>query len=540
MPHCNGATSLRSKNTYRDLADLLIDAGRLAEAQQVLAMLKEEEYSDFIRLRSAARPAPNTRATYTVEEQTWHNRYGELNGELAAVGEALAALQKKQRELASEGQSLDAADLERLEELAARQREIRGEFDGQLSALRAYFAKIGGEPAVEFGRKDLDSLQALQGVLRRIERASAERVVLLTYLITERKLRILLTSSNTLLHRDVDAAPEELNRLVFALRQSVQDVTSDPKPLAHELYSLLVTPVQADLDVINADILLTSLDGALRYLPMSVLHDGQVYLAERYALGVFTPAARLNLERLPDSSWTAAGMGVTQPGDGFLSLPSVGMELDRIVREKAEVSDAAGSEEETDSGILDGRIWLDGAFTAQSLVEASVAGFKVIHIASHFVFKPGNERDSFLLLGDGNRLTLDEFVADAYQFEHLDLLTLSACDTALGGDTASGKEIEGFGALAQNKGASAVLATLWPVADDSTAEIMAGFYEFRQVRGMSKVQALRAVKRAFINGDDAITADLAHARGNSTGDSRDEELAHPYYWAPFILMGNWQ
>ncbi len=527
------------ERVYRDLAGDLIDAGRLPEAQQVLAMLKEEEYSDFTRLRSSSHQAQHTRATYTIEEQRWSDRYGELNGELALVGEELAELQQRRRSLVKNGMSLSDVEKARLDLLESRQREVRRNFDRQLAELREYFADLGGERSIEFGRKDLSSLQALQSVLRRIEQSNGERVVLLTYLVTEERLSILLTSSNSLLSRNVDVSEDVLNRLVFDLRETLQDDTSDPLPTASQLYGLLIAPVQDDLDVIDAQVLLTSLDGALRYLPVSALYDGESYMAERYALGIFTPAGKLNLERRPSSKWTAAGLGVTDPGDEFLSLPSVGTELDLIVRETAGNSRATGSSEGVDSGVLDGKIWLNEAFTARSLSDALISGFQVVHVASHFVFKPGTERDSFLVLGDGDRLTLEEFVADDYPFENVDLLTLSACDTALGGDSATGKEVEGFGALAQNKGASAVLATLWPVADATTAELMAEFYASRQIHGMSKAQALRAVQRAFIEGDETLVGRVQRARGVRPETLENTRLSHPYYWAPFVLMGNW-
>ena len=101
----------------------------------------------------------------------------------------------------------------------------------------------------------------------------------------------------------------------------------------------------------------------------------------------------------------------------------------------------------------------------------------------------------------------------------MDLLTLSACDTALGGGRDErGREIEGFGVIAQQQGAKAVLATLWPVADQSTASLMADTYRRRQERQLSKIEALRQAQIAL------------QAQGR---------YSHPFYWAPFILMGNW-
>jgi CHAT domain-containing protein len=143
----------------------------------------------------------------------------------------------------------------------------------------------------------------------------------------------------------------------------------------------------------------------------------------------------------------------------------------------------------------------------------------VLRLASHFRFSPGTEANSFLLLGDGQQLTLGELRAQNDRFDQVDLLTPSACDTALGGGRAEhGREIEGFGVIAQQQGAKAVLATLWPVADQSTASLMADTHRRRQERQLSKIEALRQAQIAL------------------QAQPRD---SHPFCWAPFIPMGNW-
>ena len=128
--------------------------------------------------------------------------------------------------------------------------------------------------------------------------------------------------------------------------------------------------------------------------------------------------------------------------------------------------------------------------------------------------------NSFLLLGDGQRLTLGDMRTQNFRFDNVDLLTLSACDTGVGGGRdITGKEIEGFGVIAQQQGAKGVLATLWPVADGSTAKLLSTMYQRRQSQGLSKIEALRQAQLAMMS---------------------QTKYAHPFYWAPFILLGNWQ
>ena len=106
-----------------------------------------------------------------------------------------------------------------------------------------------------------------------------------------------------------------------------------------------------------------------------------------------------------------------------------------------------------------------------------------------------------------------------FDFNTVDLLTLSACETAMGGTKANGREIEGFGGFAQRQGAKAVLATLWPVADRSTGLFMRKMYKLRQEKNLTKAEALRQAQITFI---------------------RSKRYNHPFFWAPFVATGNWQ
>jgi CHAT domain-containing protein len=174
----------------------------------------------------------------------------------------------------------------------------------------------------------------------------------------------------------------------------------------------------------------------------------------------------------------------------------------------------------------------------------------VVHIASHFRFTPGTNADSYLLLGDDGRLTLEELWKRDYRFSNVDLLTLSACETALGDGADAGGEVEGLGALVQKRGAKSVLATLWSVADATTGLFMRTLYEQRQQPDVSKAEALRRAQLAFVNGD-ATARNLPTGVRRGAGRSEppgagrtfatdpDAPFAHPFYWAPFILMGNW-
>lgn len=208
------------------------------------------------------------------------------------------------------------------------------------------------------------------------------------------------------------------------------------------------------------------------------------------------------------------------------------------------------------TGLLPGSTaLLDSEFTEDKL-EATLAEkagtFGVVHIASHFHFQPtGDETSSFLLMGDGKPLTLAELkTLRSSVFSGVDLLALSACGTGLGSGT--GKEVEGFGALAQNKGAGAVLASLWSVSDASTTALMKAFYQLHQSQPhLGKSECLRRTQLALLRGEVAL--DATALRGiipvNSPSTKPQSTLpaflapphapaAHPFYWAAFVLMGS--
>jgi CHAT domain-containing protein len=178
--------------------------------------------------------------------------------------------------------------------------------------------------------------------------------------------------------------------------------------------------------------------------------------------------------------------------------------------------------------------------------------YRVIHIATHYVFQPTQMQDSFLLVGDG-RLTFGEMMEkDKSLFGAVDLLTLSACDT---GKSGNGKEAEGFSIKAQGLGAKAVLASLWKVSDAGTLELMIRFYKLlAENPQMSKGIALRNAQLSLLYGNvkpEDRSLELLKKEKSAEQESKklnlplavqDEQkpFAHPFYWASFVLTGNWR
>jgi CHAT domain-containing protein len=331
-------------------------------------------------------------------------------------------------------------------------------------------------------------------------------------------MRLVLATPHVLVSRAVPVKREEVERLALAFRAAVQNPARDPRPAGKRLYDLLIAPLEAELAGSKAGRIIFSLDGPLRYAPMAALWDGGRFLAERYPSGLFTRSTvdKLGLPR-PEGPVLVRALGASVGRPGFPPLPGVPDELAAVVREgpspesppggapAAAGGQPGGAPGAPAEGVLEGRRYLDSEFGLDALVESLASGAPVVHIASHFRLVPASPADTALLLGDGETLSLEEIWGNVdLDFGSLDLLTLSACDTASGAARrADGAEVESFGETVQTRGAAAVIASLWKVNDASTAALMREFYRLRYVEGLGKAEALRGAQLAVMKGGGA-------------------------------------
>ncbi len=525
---------LRTKwQVYAFLADLLIDQGRLPEARQVLDMQKEEEYFDFLCREKGAEDVRSTTAAYTDEELGRAAEFQKSSNRIASLGKECATLKQKKV------LGLDGAERSRY-----------GQAQKDLSATRRAFSDaltkmIAGAHAARPATGDAeikgvlpDKPETMEALLRTLGHGAAS----IHYLITDDRLRIIVTTAGNQLERDVIISSEELNRKIMSFRSALENPRSSPLPSARELYGIMIAPIDNDLSQAGAQTLLLNLYGAMRYLPVAALHDGTGYLLERYRMAVCTPAAKTAMGEQPKQPWRVGGLGMSHSIRNFEPLRYVPAELESIVRRDTADTD----------GVLPGVIYLDDAFSRGAFEAVLREGYPVIHIASHFELKPGTKKNSYLLLGDGTMLSLAEIKDRNYDFSGVDMLTLSACNTAIGAPQDNGSEVESFGALAQRQGAQGVLATLWQVGDRSTCMLMQNFYQFRAENpGMTKAEALVRAQLMFVRRESRADNRIEAKRGmrvvtpGAKGDAEpsaaeaDAAYKHPFYWAPFILMGNW-
>ncbi|MCL1468549.1 CHAT domain-containing protein [Argonema galeatum] len=286
------------------------------------------------------------------------------------------------------------------------------------------------------------------------------------------------------------------------LRQSLSPVGSTQKrlSLSQQFYDWLIRPAEADLARNKIQTLVFVPDGLMRNLPMAILNNGTQFLLEKYRIAV-TPGLQLLAPKvLTQKSFRVLTGGLTEARQNFSALPAVKTELNQI---SAEVRST---------------LLLDGQFTSASLKkEIKDAAFPVVHLATHGQFS-SNAEDTFILTWD-NKINVKQFdelleVRVNGQRKPIELLVLSACQTATGDKRAA----LGLAGMAVRSGARSTIASLWSVNDEATSELMTLFYRELAQPGVSKAESLRRAQLNLLN--------------NPT-------YKHPFYWAAFVLVGNW-
>ncbi len=503
---------------YRTVADWLMGSGRIDEGLEVLQLLKAQELYDFTS-RAAAWDARGHGPALNDLERTWDRHYAAaLRADAAAGGEIdrLRSLQDRSR--------ITVRERERLDVLLQRAQHAEGARGRRIQRFIAANAGAGtiGSTASAAARVDAKSLE------RAIARAPPNSAIAI-YVLAEKRMRLLIATRRTQVAIPVSVDARDLQRRIGYFLDRIGQRASVGAP-ARALYDTLARPLDQLARQEKLTHLFLWLDGPLRYVPFGALQapDG-TYLADRYAIEVLagiglpaeqstaTPAAPGN-----GSSPRVLGFGVTQAVAGLQPLPGMADELCYVVDGPITglaTHSAACRGTAAGDGALPGEGFADHAFTTQrfeALLQAPHS-YTVLHVGTHFSLRSGNAMRSFLVLGDGSRLTLDTLAG--LDFTGLNLVTLSACQTAMGGgETDDGREIEGLSAIVQQRGAKQVVASLWRVEDESTAQLMHGMYRALAADSTDVGGALQQAQRRLR----ALVVDGRHP------------YEHPYYWAGFV------
>jgi CHAT domain-containing protein len=321
-------------------------------------------------------------------------------------------------------------------------------------------------------------------------------------IILPNQLAVILALPNQPLHYHKTSLPQaEVERILSQMRQSLRPTAfvEDWLPVTQQVYDLLLRPVETELAASGIKTLVFVPDGLLRSLPMAALHDGQQYLIEKYSV-VLTPGLQLLQPRsLEHQQREGLLAGLSQAREGFSALPNVALEIKQIQAE------------------IPAQVLLDKLFTNQAFqnqVNSTLS--PIVHLATHGQFS-SNADNTFIMAWDGriNVKQLDQLLRSREgKLNPIELLVLSACQTATGDKRAA----LGMAGVAVRSGARSTLASLWSVSDRSTAFLMIEFYRELGKPEMTKAEALRRAQVALLHQNDYTS---------------------PYYWAPFVLLGNW-
>jgi len=375
-------------------------------------------------------------------------------------------------------------------------------------------------------------------------------------LILPDRLELLLAIDGNVIRRTSQVGSTELRKTATAFAGILRRGDDDFLKLSQQFEGWLLKPFAETLATAQIKNLVVVPDGVLRLVPMAALHDGKQYAIEKYAISMVTGMTMTNVSGF-DSKVVALVAGIALPGPvvdklGPLLASKILQEGDASQSEattrglagKRELRAIRSTKTPADKGstlrsaedlraklalpgvkkevnglddILHGGRMLDDGFTIDSFRNAAQSGdYRILHLASHGVFG-GSAETSFIMAYD-DVLTMNGLQtllkSEKFKKYPIELLSLSACQTAEGNDRAP----LGISGAAIKARAKSVLGTLWPVEDDAARSIMESLYTGLTKGQLTKTEALRQAQIKLI---------------------RNPDSDHPFYWAPFVLIGNW-
>lgn len=372
------------------------------------------------------------------------------------------------------------------------------------------------------------------------------------------RLELLLETDGVILRRTVNVAGSEVRlRATFLATALSRYWSTDYLPAAQQLYDWLLRPFEAELAERGIQSIVFVPDGPLRLIPIGALHDGKQFAIERFAISTVTGMSMTSVQAPGRNGVSALLAGLSEPGPviGKLTAENTksilsaatdatpapasrrGAPQIRSARLRASLAGAGVTGPSERAALLKKSLSLPGVteeiqalkammqnvsiedetFTLGRFTQEMASGdYRILHIASHGVFG-GSASSSYIMTYDDlltmNRL--ESLLKDRQgNTTPIELLTLSACETAEG-DERSPLGISGAAIKAK---ARSVIGTLWPVGDEAARTIMGTFYAGLVQKNYSKSVALQSAQKELL--------------GNKA-------LSHPFYWAPFVLIGNW-
>ncbi|UZQ55904.1 CHAT domain-containing protein [Trichothermofontia sichuanensis B231] len=432
---------------------------------------------------------------------------GDIPGAIAAYNEAVNTLQGLRSDLAAISADVQYSFREQVE-------PIYRQLVGLLlqSTVNPAGQTVGASQAqLERARQVIESLQVaeldnffrdacLEVQPRDIDRLDPKAAVIYPIILSDRLEVILALPNQPLRQYTTNLAQDEVREVILDFRSDMFDQREEVSEPLTEVYDWLIRPVAADLEASGVETLVFVLDSVMRNIPMAALSDGEHFLLERYNIAVAPGLYLLDSRPLTAQRLQVLAAGLSEARQGFEPLPGVAVELETI------------------AAAVPSRTLYNEAFTVTRFEQTlGQRPYPIVHLATHGQFS-SEASDTFVLTWD-SKITaqeLDMFLRGQTLDPKaaIELLVLSACETARGNDRAA----LGLAGVAVRAGARSTIASLWLVSDEATSLMMRRLYQELAHRQQTKVAALRQAQLSVL---------------------QDERFRSPYYWAAFILVGNW-
>ena len=501
-------TEAEALNNNRAKSYVLGELGHYYERQQ-----QWQEASKFTQ--QAILLAQNTRANDIAADWYWQagrifKAEGETDKAMSSTSSAIAAYQQAVNTLQFLRQDLVAISSDVRFDYRDRVEPVYRQYVGLLLQDVDSLPTETKQQHLRQAREAIEALQLaeLENYFREacvvyqpkgIEEIDPQAAVVYPILLSDRLEVILSVPNQPLQHYGNNLTNSQKEQIFREINQTLNPVflPDEVLPPAQQLYDWLIRPAKASLEQQGIETLVFVLDDRLRSIPMAVLHDGESYLIEQYNVAL-TPGLQLLASTNGDREFKTLSGGLTASRQGFPPLPKVEEELAQI------------------TNLVPAQILLDYRFTRQDFqTQIESEPFSVVHLATHGQFSSSAE-DTFLLTW-ADKINVKDLggVLQNKGEKPIELLVLSACETAAGDNRAA----LGMAGVAVRSGARTTVATLWAVRDDSTALLMSEFYRRLVQPNTTKAEALRQAQLTLLN---------------------DSRYNHPYYWSPFVAIGNWQ
>ncbi len=335
-----------------------------------------------------------------------------------------------------------------------------------------------------------------------IDQVDQRSAVLYSILLSDRFEIILALPNQPLKRYSTAISQADVEALVDQMRANLRRTSSneDRLQVSQQIYNLVLGPAEAAIAESGIKTLVFVLDGVFQSIPIAALYDGQHYLIDKFNIALAPSLQLLDPQPLQPKQLKVLMAGLSEASQGFAALPGVELEVQQVKSQ------------------LPVRVLLNQQFTSEVLQEQiETVAYPVVHLATHGQFS-SDAKDTFILAWDRpiNVKQLDTLLRARGQGDRrpIELLVLSACQTAAGDKRAA----LGLAGVAVRSGARSTLATLWSVDDQSTSQLMVQFYQAISQGTATKAEALRQAQLSL---------------------KQEPGFGHPYYWAPFVLIGNW-